>query len=48
VQYINDPGGNLNDGFGTSVSIDGASQRFLIGASGYVNNSGKIVFGKVN
>ena len=48
VQYLNDPGGNMYDGFGTSVSIDATSQRFLIGASGYVNNSGKIVFGKVN
>ena len=48
VQYLSDPGGNIYDAFGTSVSVDGASQRFVIGASGYINSSGKIVFGKVN
>jgi FG-GAP repeat len=48
LQYITDPGANANDFFGNATAIDGATQRFLIGATLYANNSGKVVFGKVN
>ena len=48
LQYVTDPGGKPTNYFGTATSIDGATKRFLIGASGYANSSGKVVFGKVN
>jgi hypothetical protein len=48
VQYVTDPRGNLNDFFGSSVSIDDANKRFLIGVPGYGSSSGKVVFGKLN
>ena len=48
LQYIIDPGVNESDQFGFSNSIDGTTKRFLIGATGYANGSGKVVFGKVN
>jgi FG-GAP repeat len=48
LQYITDPGGNAGDLFGNATAIDGATQRFLIGAPYYANASGKVVFGKVN
>jgi FG-GAP repeat/Head domain of trimeric autotransporter adhesin len=48
LQYITDPGGNASDAFGMATAIDGATQRFLIGAPFYANASGKVVFGKVN
>jgi hypothetical protein len=41
LQYIIDPGGNKFDWFGISAAIDGTIKRFLIGASGYTNSSGK-------
>ena len=49
VQYISDPGGNAEDFFGISAAIDGATKRFLIGASFFgAGGSGKAVFGKIN
>ncbi|MEO6539860.1 MAG: FG-GAP repeat protein, partial [Ferruginibacter sp.] len=48
LQYITDPGGNPGDNFGVGTSFDGATQRFIIGAHHYANNSGKVVFGKIN
>jgi len=48
LQYITDPGANANDNFGKATAIDGATHRFLIGANTYANNSGKVVFGKIN
>lgn len=47
LQHITDPMGNANDRFGVSVSIDGTTKRFLIGAENYGNNSGKAIFGKI-
>jgi hypothetical protein len=48
LQYVIDPMGNTDDGFGIATAIDGPTRQFLIGANGYANSSGKIVFGKVN
>ncbi len=48
LQYVTDPGGNLSDYFGYSVSFEGSTQRFVIGSYTYANYSGKVVFGKVN
>jgi hypothetical protein len=48
LQYITDPAIRLNDDFGTSTAIDGTTRRFVIGANGYRNNSGKAIFGKIN
>lgn len=48
MQYLLDPGGAASDRFGTSVGVDHASKRFIIGAFQYANNSGKVVFGKIN
>jgi FG-GAP repeat len=48
LQYVTDPGGNLNDFWGYSTAIDGTTQRFLIGAVGYASLSGKVAFGKIN
>jgi hypothetical protein len=48
LQYVVDPGGNANDQFGYGTAIDGTNLRFLVGANGYANSSGKAVFGKVN
>lgn len=48
LQYAPDPMGNAIEYFGYATAIDGNTQRFLIGANGYVRYSGKVVFGKVN
>jgi FG-GAP repeat len=54
VQYIIDPSGVGSvfgiggDRFGSKVSIDATSKRFLISAIGYASSSGKVVFGKLN
>ena len=48
LQYITDPAANPNDRFGVGTSIDGTTQRFIIGAYYYANYSGKVVFGKIN
>jgi FG-GAP repeat len=48
VQFVNDPSGNFFDKFGNAVGIDAANKRFIIGAAGYGEASGKVVFGKVN
>ncbi|MEP7256685.1 MAG: FG-GAP repeat protein [Ferruginibacter sp.] len=48
LQYVADPGGNPNDSFGYSTTIDGATKRFLNGAIGYAGGRGKVVFGKIN
>ena len=48
LQYVTDPGGNQGDNFGYSTTFDESTKRFVIGASGYGNASGKTVFGKVN
>lgn len=47
LQYTSDPGGFTGDQFGHSVSIDGTTGRFLIGAPFYTQASGKAIFGKV-
>ena len=48
LQLIIDPAGFGNDNLGTAVSIDGSTQRFLLGDHRYAQNSGKVIFGKVN
>ncbi len=48
LQFITDPMGNTNDGFGIGTAIDGTTKQFLIGVNGYANGTGKVVFGKVN
>ena len=48
LQYVTDPAGNAGDFFGFATAIDDISKRFLVGAYGYANSSGKAVFGKVN
>ncbi len=48
LQTVSDPIGAAGDLFGISAAIDGTTKRFLIGANGYANSSGKVVFGKVN
>jgi hypothetical protein len=48
LQYVTDPGGSPGDLFGSSTTFDETNKQFIIGASGYGNNSGKVVFGKVN
>ncbi len=48
LQFVTDPGGNPGDAFGYSTTFDETTKRFIIGAYGYGNNSGKCVFGKVN
>lgn len=48
LQYVTDPMGNTDDGFGITTALDGSTRHFLIGANGYANSSGKIVFGKIN
>lgn len=48
LQYITDPGANPVDLLGTSCGVDGTTMRFIIGATGYGNNSGTALFGKIN
>jgi hypothetical protein len=48
ILQVTDPGNRLNDEFGVSTALDAATRRFLIGAHGYRNNSGKAIFGKIN
>jgi len=48
LQFIADPSGSANNEMGASVSIDGATKRFLIGAPGAFGNKGKVLFGRVN
>ncbi len=47
-QQIFDPAANAGDTFGTSIAIDAANKRFLVGVAGYNNGMGKAVFGKIN
>lgn len=48
LQTIIEPGGSPSDFFGLSCALDISTRRFLIGASGYISNTGKAVFGKIN
>jgi hypothetical protein len=48
LQFVTDPGGNSADFLGIEISIDGNNKRFLVGAYGYANSSGKAIFGKIN
>jgi hypothetical protein len=48
IQIVTDPAGTANDRFGTEVSLDGTTQRFVVGAMGFTNQMGKAVFGKIN
>lgn len=48
LQYVTDPAIRLNDAFGYSTAIEGSSRRFIIGAQGYRNSSGKAIFGRIN
>ena len=48
VQYFKDPGANRFDLFGTSVTVDGTTKRFLIGAPAFAGGFGKALFGKIN
>ena len=47
LQYVTDPGGNIDDSFGVFNVIDAGTQRFVVGAYRYANDSGKAIFGKV-
>jgi len=48
LQNLTDPAGNYADSFGQCCAIDGHTRRFTVGAFGYANGSGKIIFGKIN
>jgi hypothetical protein len=48
LQYITDPFNRIGDELGGAVAIDAINRRFVIGASGYAGNSGKVIFGKIN
>ncbi|MGB3078566.1 MAG: hypothetical protein WBB31_05765 [Saprospiraceae bacterium] len=48
MQLITDPAGVSPDLFGTSCALDCTTKRFLIGARGFQNSRGKVVFGKIN
>ncbi|MGB3078705.1 MAG: FG-GAP repeat protein, partial [Saprospiraceae bacterium] len=48
LQYVTDPGGEKDDYFGNSTSIDGTNKRFLIGMANFSGGLGKAVFGKMN
>ena len=47
VQKFTNPGSANNDYFGSDVSIDGSTRRFLVGAYGVQNLTGMAFFGKV-
>lgn len=47
-QYITDPGGSSGDFMGTATGIDGATKQFVIGSPGFINQTGKAIFGKIN
>jgi hypothetical protein len=47
LQYVTDKMGSSWSEFGTAVGIDGTTNRFIIGAPGYAEGAGKVVFGKV-
>ncbi len=47
LQMITDPGGMANDLF-DAVAVNGAAKLFLIGAYGFNNTSGKVIFGRIN
>ncbi|HEV7780270.1 MAG TPA: hypothetical protein VGO58_03340 [Chitinophagaceae bacterium] len=48
LQFIIDPGGDEQDFAGNAVGIDGITKQFIIGAYGFINVFGKVVFGKLN
>ncbi len=48
LQQVVDPGATINSDLGYGTAIDGNSGRFLIGAPGFIGNSGRAVFGKIN
>ena len=48
LQYLTDPGGSMQDVFGSSVAIDDTNKRFVVGALGFSGGVGKVVFGKLN
>jgi FG-GAP repeat len=48
LQYVVDPAGNADDVFGNSVYVDGLTKQFLAGSPFYINQSGKVIFGKIN
>jgi hypothetical protein len=47
IQLFYDPSGSPNDSFGRSVSIDGQTRKFIIGAAGIQTSMGLSFFGKV-
>lgn len=48
LQFFSDPASTGPDYFGVNVSLDGLSKRFIVGAFGFNNETGKAVFGKIN
>ncbi|HEV7781588.1 MAG TPA: hypothetical protein VGO58_09990 [Chitinophagaceae bacterium] len=48
LQAIIDPAGLADDLFGSSTALDGSTNSFVIGATGYMTGRGKAVFGKLN
>lgn len=46
-QKFTAPASSNNDAFGTGISIDGATLRFITGAPGTFNSTGMVFFGKV-
>ena len=48
IQDIIDPVGTSFDRLGQITAIDGSTKRFLIAEPGYINNTGKAIFGKLN
>jgi len=47
MQYLADPAGNADQLFGASLAMDNSTDRFAVGAVGYLG-IGKVVFGKTN
>lgn len=48
LQYLTDPAGATSESMGIATSIEGSTQRFLIGIIGYAGSSGKAIFGKIH
>lgn len=47
IETLKDPSGEQDDQFGFSVSVDGNSKRFIVGAPNHQNDQGIAIFGKI-
>ncbi|MDZ4748563.1 MAG: FG-GAP repeat protein [Saprospiraceae bacterium] len=48
LQDVFDPSGTGSDFFSGATALDSSTKRFMLGAIGFGNNVGKVVFGKIN